>query len=1211
MMRPLLPPILGLVLGLTASLSAAPDRLIADTLRFGDADAERALQTRGDVRAETLETEIGGFQRRYPVQTVGGTGSELRFTLRRTTTGKPAVLEIQEIHSRRPQAFGYTISVNGTELYFRTYEEIGAGPNHLFVWIPAEIAGASTELTVTLTNAGAPAFSIGQAWLYDDFFGTVDTQEQVYRPMALLGMHFKKPAPGEPALRSFGPLGDYASAHYANQSTAKTRTHLLGSINRAAQTSQPVQFLINGATWGGAPSGPDGLGGYFNDVRYSLLSYDANRGQFSPSFPNMWNSTFWATFRDPHMNAVLRERFLNATRGASDQIDFLRAHGQDPRVIVLREMGPPMGEVTAATIAAAQRDGVILDPKDGLDESERLWLFRDSVRLWNEYASWHAAAIERAAVVVDRGQVRLPEYQVSENQYAHTIFKTPGPMKDRRWFGGQAGIVDGFWTSGELFWDKFGMYDYVKANGKLAHGNLEATILKNDAAPLRLLYASGFQFVNFLNETADILTHVRKVDGCDDAPALPVPHHEPTLLEVQYHLQQTLGSPDNLVGSQNLRISKQVRETADAPSVSRLSVGDTAAPGSVTYRLTNGGEPFVSGLTLTLDGRVSPGGNRIEVWAGGTPETLQRIASLNENQLPCPDHWTPYMTSKTKVDLGQAMIGQREFLLRLTLHSPSAPDAAFLMESHVGTQWKRASGYLVEAPLTMRQQRTLQLWVQDRVAAQRLLQHYRTLAGMDPVTAQAELLLDQGRYRSAERLLTGEISHALPARFVIRGHGPLGRYPLQVRLDNDADVLLVTLHAVTPTAVEFSAVAESGQQNVLLSLAHPPGSEAWVLKQVGPQRYRLEAGLDGLKQAVADGRVLVRLQAAPLLNPSPARPSSLVARYLDGNKRSLRVDTQDLALMGGEESLTLTVTKEVRTTRAAERLPVAEEGKPWPRALDRVELDLNAQGEVIAIRSLYGHDRGRIKQITAPSVMGPFNNGSLELENGQIYEFSYATQLETVAMRGRYCAYENHMVAAGLQPGQEVVLDYSPYAENGTRRRLIRVSQPHRVLFKEDYQAATDDRTWRQRAVQVDGLKVGPHKPEPNYLHNVVMPLLRPTQAFTPESVIYLIESDRPLKMTVAEFTARAFEDSSRVEFFVSDDQKTWVKCGQFDNRWQNAYPQSIDSKAWRNPPQFVDLSAGVAGKTRFFLKMTLHVNAADERYCVGSLRVITEGSSP
>ena len=32
-----------------------------------------------------------------------------------------------------------------------------------------------------------------------------------------------------------------------------------------------------------------------------------------------------------------------------------------------------------------------------------------------------------------------------------------------------------------------------------------------------------------------------------------------------------------------------------------------------------------------------------------------------------------------------------------------------------------------------------------------------------------------------------------------------------------------------------------------------------------------------------------------------------------------------------------------------------------------------------------------------------------------------------------------------------------------------------------------------------------------------------------------------------------------------------------------------IVSQAWRNPLQFFDLSAAVAGKSRFYLKMTLH----------------------
>jgi hypothetical protein len=44
-----------------------------------------------------------------------------------------------------------------------------------------------------------------------------------------------------------------------------------------------------------------------------------------------------------------------------------------------------------------------------------------------------------------------------------------------------------------------------------------------------------------------------------------------------------------------------------------------------------------------------------------------------------PDRWTPHVTSETSVDLGQTMVGQRSYFLKLVLHSPSSPDAAFLL----------------------------------------------------------------------------------------------------------------------------------------------------------------------------------------------------------------------------------------------------------------------------------------------------------------------------------------------------------------------------------------------------------------------------------------------------------------------------------------------------------------------------------------------------
>jgi hypothetical protein len=95
------------------------------------------------------------------------------------------------------------------------------------------------------------------------------------------------------------------------------------------------------------------------------------------------------------------------------------------------------------------------------------------------------------------------------------------------------------------------------------------------------------------------------------------------------------------------------------------------------------------------------------------------------------------------------------------------------------------------------------------------------------------------------------------------------------------------------------------------------------------------------------------------------------------------------------------------------------------------------------------------------------------------------------------------------------------------------------------------------------------------------------------------------------EFAARAFEDSGRVEFMVSPDGKEWTKVGQFDNTWQNNYPQSTDSKSWKFPPQVVDLTPAVKGLEEFQLKIQLTCGDADDRFCFGRFRVLTAEGKP
>jgi hypothetical protein len=1172
-------------------------------IQFGEPASESAYQltTKGKVQVEILATEIGGLKRNYPARTLLEEGAALSVTFERPATAKSLVLEVQEIHNRRPRAFGYKVSVNGVDLYFRTYEELGDGPNHYFISIPATVPGEM--LKVTFENAGAWPFSLGQLWLHADFFETTAQSEKVYRPLGLLGK-FAKPSDKE--FKSFAPLGDVLLTNYGNKPYAQTGDDVRKKLETSAQTGRPVQIMLNGASWGGAPSGPDGLGGYFNDGRYSMLAYDRVADRFVPSWPNMWASTFWATVRDPHMNAIMKHRFLQSLAEVPDLLAFQKVRGTPAQPIFVQELGPPMGEVTGSTIAAAARDGIRLDPRDGFDEQERLWLYRDSVHLWQEYARWAAEAFPRDAVVVDQGRLQLPADQTSENIYSHTIFGADGPMKDRRWFGGQVGMVDGLWSSGEVFWDKFALYDYIRANGKLSFVNLEATILKGDYSPLWNHYSCGFQFVTFLNDSEEAIKFIEAVDGRDGQPALARVHYEPCLLDCKYGLLAAMGP--QIVSSNNLNVHQQAIETADVISTARLQVTDCAVPGQVTYRITNGGSPLNSGLTLDLDGRISPGsGNRIEVQVGDSQESLRTVSVLSDAHLPCPDHWTHFMTSKTSVDLGTQMAGKTECYLRLIIHAQPEPDAAFLLSARVTAQWPMQSGQLTGNPFTMREKRTLELWVQDRAVARRLLERYRGLGGTDEIGRQAARLFADGRYRSVQHLLNGELSQLLPARYVVRGHGKLGRYPIEIRLPSADQVVLITLMEAGPEAYEFKLASESGAQPCQLTIIPEKQQSAWGLTRIGPNHYRLAAGA-GEKTVITEGKIVVSLEAVQAASVEPKLPKSFTARFLDGDKRAIRLDLQDLELMNYAESIELPLAEPVRVSRKAERLTKAGDAQ-WPQKFDLVKLELNARGEVISMDAVYGHDRGRIKAVYPPVLVGDVSVGGIELESGARYDFAHGTQFDTVAMHGPFCAYETAMLTMALKPGHEVEIDYSPYAEKGGRKRLIHVAQKYTVLLDEDYTTSRGDQ-WKNKTLAREGVTVGPHKPEPNYLHDVSMQLMRPTRHFEPGSVVYEIESPRPLKTTVVEFTARAFEDSSRVEFFISQDGKSWIKCGQFDNSWQNPYPQSINSKSWKNPPQFIDLTSAVEGCRSFQLKLVLRVNSADERFCVGGVRVITEETS-
>ena len=1229
------------------------------------------IATTGNVHAENLSTETGGYRESTPVLTVTGKGSSVSVTVSAPPKGQSLLIEIREIHNRRPKAFGYTVLVNGREIYFRTYEELGSGPNHFFVQIPAEALGEGRStggaqgddrtpgdpVTVTLRNEGAAPFSISHLWAYHDFAGHVAEPEGVYRPMGLLGFLLPDALP-KPSFHSFSPIGRLSAVQYGSGNLEKGRETLVKSLHEGAGAGGMTLWMLNGTLWGGKPYGPDGQGGYFSDPRYSSIGYNPETGRYNPSWPSMWGSTASPSLQEKWMGRFLETRFRKVMDGIQTEIDFLKARGATPNLGLIREWGVSSTECSQGSIDGAKAVGLTLDPAKGLGPKERRWIFRDGVRLWKDYAVSMRREIERDSVTVDRGNVMLPTTQVRDNLYSQPNFLADWSVGREVWNTGEQAMVPGFWGSGELgqgkLYRELAMYDYLRARGRLSMVNMERTILKDDFSVLRNHYARGFEFLTLFNDEKGDEKLIAAMDNCDNNPGLPAVHREPTLLALDFCNGKSLGPSEGILSVQNLEIG-HAKGGGGEHRAPRLRTVDQTKPGEITYKLANGGETFPAALSMHLDGRISKEpGNSIVILAGPNPLSLQEVRTLTAKDLPTPDHWTMHVTSETSVDLGAAMVGKKEWCLRLVVHSPSASDGAFLLSLSVGSQWARKSGYLDGNPLNARQERTMQLWVQDRAVAGNMLEDYALTAlasiGLPPpedrskaagilrdhadalpreagICGSATDLIDRGWYRSAYKLLAGEISQILPARFVVRGSGPLGCYPIGVTLPNADALVVITLEKLTPDRVEFSLSSEKGTQSVRLTfpaLDASRGAGYWRLQKLGPNRYAVtpsqggsRAGSDGNGDgtlSLVEGKVTADLVTEPAA-VKKALPKSLTGRFLHGDQKRITIDTQDLEAMGYEQSLDLPVASGVVVTRKADRLadPSSEE-QTWPRALDKVVLELNDRGEVARIDATYGRDRGRIKTFHPPVLLGKLSPGGIELENGRRYEFGYAgdtgTRFDTVGLHAHITNYEFPHLEQSLKPGEEVEVTYCPYTTEKGYPRLLRVAEPFKVLLEEDY-TETKGGEWRAKALSVEGVDVVPHKPEPNYLSNVVVRLLRPTRFFQPGSITYKVSSDHPLGTTALEFAARAFEDSGRVEFLVSPDGKEWTKVGQFDNTWQNNYPQSTDSKSWKFPPQVVDLTPAVKGLKEFQLKIQLTCGDADDRFCFGRFRVLTGEGKP
>lgn len=305
--------------------------------------------------------------------------------------------------------------------------------------------------------------------------------------------------------------------------------------------------------WGGWPIWvSDGRGGRFGDLEYQQIVYSPNHVRETPQLrellgdsyareyglttPNRWSNTPWLTYNHPRLNAflgqqysrvaaiydrVLEERILAGEAipfapisTGTESLYWVREgnRGMDDFVYTEYNDGinrdPLTGDFNPYTVEAARRDGVELDPTDGLDRRERDWLHHNLARYTQMLVdAMYGAQGGSILRVTDDGNLQpvvAPRHQIYTEPYGYRFYPywdVTRPMM-------QVGVVRGARPGAQWYTTDFVPYlRRQRELGKTANPNFEWTGIagEDDAvSSLRAAYAFGVEFVTLYNWTGDV-----------------------------------------------------------------------------------------------------------------------------------------------------------------------------------------------------------------------------------------------------------------------------------------------------------------------------------------------------------------------------------------------------------------------------------------------------------------------------------------------------------------------------------------------------------------------------------------------------------------------------------------------------------------------------------------------------------------------------------
>lgn len=541
--------------------------------------------------SQEISAWVGANFTSLQVQPVATTAN---FTLTNAAAEYVAITEAYP-ESVAPRAYHYLVSGPGLPVYERRYAAKGFGPVTYFLRCAQSPPGP-----VTLTNLGDtnhPPLIVRLRSVTAEDLRRIRREDQFHLMGTIINpWHGLSEAEQLDSLARSLPgaaerkisRGFSREIYYASSSSNQVYQQLATARQWSRQTGLPVLLGLV-SWWNGTPRHvPDGYGGKFGDLRYQQICYtpDATHpddpelrellgkrynSHYCRTTPNVWSDTPWLTLNSARLNDYRAQRLREAVRSLDrlTQGDTAWIAGifleNEPRYWDTQSTrdtpqwaGERWADFNPFVIAAAQRDGITLDPADGLSAAELVWLQRNAGRYFQKTVDAARAAL-MAVGLTNRFPLYTHSLQLDLLFPGVKINQTAADWA--RVKGARAGI-EGMWSVPSDF-------DRIREWGPWADLNREET----DGRPigthlwdLRVAYAAGTELYNSYNWHA-IATNAYFNYARDFLATLPVVAAPPGHVESASPRGLRITSPDALQAFTSLTlpiVTKSNRNAAGA-----------------------------------------------------------------------------------------------------------------------------------------------------------------------------------------------------------------------------------------------------------------------------------------------------------------------------------------------------------------------------------------------------------------------------------------------------------------------------------------------------------------------------------------------------------------------------------------------------------------------------------------------------------------------